>query len=656
MVDGPRVPISSKSVPTAGVDYLYGIKGSNAVVKVHSPIFNIKDYGATGDGTTNDRTAFQTCLTAANAVGGGVVYIPLGRFRLAGNASEMLIMYSNTTIRGAGDGSVIFFDDRDTVARSGNDMLSCSNTSNIAFEHFKIEGTALTYTNETNQKQCLTGSVIDGLRMIGVTIEKTRYMATAFSYVKNAVVIGNRLDYIVRDGIRFTNSDNVIVTANNLRRVGDDAIALHSLDAATTPSAGFVVTGNTLEACQGVKVLGAKILSIRDNIFRRTLRSPIVVEMPNTGTEGNTPQFYVDVCDNIITDTFGSRGANYNILVGTKAGRSDGGTGTDYGVTARPLDYNYINDINTGTVVNVGMKGVRVSGNVIARTLKNVANYSLWGYGQLFDRTTTNFLSDPAITDTDFQEHGILLYGPIDGLSVSQNKISGLGTGYDAIEINISGTANLIDYSDAVISENELIDCPGVGINCSAAGSGNGAKQIIIRNNVFDLDPYFRAATHNADNTWSATGGVVGIYTANVQGLIAGGNIFKNCGRTGIETAEVIEVSANIAYGDFAGSGDNASNKGVRQLPSAAANLIVPIDGDPTSGTYGQISNNVLTISSTMPTSGKYCAGHRVIASSPAVAGAGGSQYMITGWWRVSTGTGHVLDTDWRELRTLTGT
>jgi hypothetical protein len=51
---------------------------------------NVRDYGATGDGTTNDTAAVQAALTAAANAGGGVVWLPRGTFAcntLAQNAA-----------------------------------------------------------------------------------------------------------------------------------------------------------------------------------------------------------------------------------------------------------------------------------------------------------------------------------------------------------------------------------------------------------------------------------------------------------------------------------------------------------------------------------------------------------------------------------------
>jgi hypothetical protein len=53
------------------------------------PVYNVADYGATGDGSTNDRTAIYNCYTAAKAAypNGSVVYFPadqgIGRYKIS---------------------------------------------------------------------------------------------------------------------------------------------------------------------------------------------------------------------------------------------------------------------------------------------------------------------------------------------------------------------------------------------------------------------------------------------------------------------------------------------------------------------------------------------------------------------------------------------
>lgn len=47
--------------------------------------FVVTNYGATGDGTTDDTAAIQATINAAIAAGGGVVYFPAGKYLIAGS-------------------------------------------------------------------------------------------------------------------------------------------------------------------------------------------------------------------------------------------------------------------------------------------------------------------------------------------------------------------------------------------------------------------------------------------------------------------------------------------------------------------------------------------------------------------------------------------
>ena len=57
-------------------------------------VFNVKSYGAVGNGSTDDRTALNNANTAA-AASGGTVYFPGGTYRVA----SALTFSSNVTLQ-----------------------------------------------------------------------------------------------------------------------------------------------------------------------------------------------------------------------------------------------------------------------------------------------------------------------------------------------------------------------------------------------------------------------------------------------------------------------------------------------------------------------------------------------------------------------------
>jgi hypothetical protein len=615
-------------------------------------IVSITDFGAVGDGVFDCTAAIQAGLDYLNSKGGGTLWIPDGRFRKLDVASTQLIVHSNTTIRGNGDSSVIFFDDRPTVPRSGNDLFMVRDAENVTFESFRVEGTLLTHLVETNQKQCFAGRKITNLAMRNVTIEKVRFMATSFEEVENATIAGCKFRHVLRDGARCANSQNVFITDNLFQWVADDAVAVHSIDSAAVPGSHVIVSDNILEGCQGIKALGGKSIVIANNVIRRCVRNPILVGLPASGPEGRSPVFAVDISNNVITDAFGDHGTNSYILIINEQSQNKVTGNLQPGLSSPPYSYNYLNALDPTKVV-VAETSIKISDNILMRTLPDGVHYTAWGYGRLFDQKPGLF-SDPLITEATFQTHGIEINGPASNVQITNNQISGMGKGMSAILLTADTINNHLDLRNIVISGNIINDCPGIGVNCSNLGSGQGAKHVIVSSNLFDLDPFFRAPSHNADNTWTSLD-VNAIAIQNTFGVAIGGNTFKNTAQTGIGGNNP-ETFANIAYSDFTAPFNTATNKGVRSVPSASVNVIVPIDGDPTSPTFGQILNPVLSRNHAMPSSGRYLMGHRVWCDSPSLIGTAGSHYFVLGWLRITTGSNHVLNTDWVEMRVPVGT
>lgn len=74
-----------------------------------SLVFDVKAYGAAGDGTTDDTAAIQSAVDAAHTAGGGEVWFPAGTYKLVTNPIKLysgttptIVAYSNIFLRGAG--------------------------------------------------------------------------------------------------------------------------------------------------------------------------------------------------------------------------------------------------------------------------------------------------------------------------------------------------------------------------------------------------------------------------------------------------------------------------------------------------------------------------------------------------------------------------
>src|SRR5512138_2474280 len=67
-------------------------------------VVSVKDFGAVGDGVTDDTAAIQAALDAIAARGGGTVLLPAGVFIVSpSGGTRWLRVGSDTTVQGAGD-------------------------------------------------------------------------------------------------------------------------------------------------------------------------------------------------------------------------------------------------------------------------------------------------------------------------------------------------------------------------------------------------------------------------------------------------------------------------------------------------------------------------------------------------------------------------
>ncbi|HVB56423.1 MAG TPA: hypothetical protein VNE63_08340 [Candidatus Acidoferrales bacterium] len=170
-------------------------------------VFNVKAYGALGDGTTNDSPAFQAAYNAAVAAGGGTVLIPptsscylfnqaINMTSTAGLAMQVIIQ---GTTRGRGG------------AGSGATDLICANTGGIVFDLAGSNGISFYNIAVTSQHGVTNPSLIgiyvardssgnggQGIKVIDSVFDMvTHSSGTTYSF--GAYLYASEDDYFTRD-------------------------------------------------------------------------------------------------------------------------------------------------------------------------------------------------------------------------------------------------------------------------------------------------------------------------------------------------------------------------------------------------------------------------------------------------------------------------
>jgi hypothetical protein len=92
---------------------------------IQGAVFNVLDYGATGNGSTDDRAACQAAINAAVAAGGGAVYFPAGTYILNSVASldttpNGLLIPDTNGVFDTDKGITLFGEGIDSVLKAGN--------------------------------------------------------------------------------------------------------------------------------------------------------------------------------------------------------------------------------------------------------------------------------------------------------------------------------------------------------------------------------------------------------------------------------------------------------------------------------------------------------------------------------------------------------
>jgi hypothetical protein len=241
-------------------------------------VFNVKDFGATGDGSTNDLPAFNAAATAMLTYGGGCIYMPAPAvsYKLAGVWTITQTTNSQSIcLRGDGPGvTKLFF----SSASNGVEIIASvaqtegATTSNVVtVEDFSIC---------SSQEGIYKGLKISGLNVngssIGYEIRRISFEGyTVTKYWKDAIHLINCPNAVIKS-IRTVSRDNSVAN-------GGDAILLDSTapEVNRSPTVCDISNVNVQGHAYGIRVIGS-------NTWEGVTVSESTFVLVNTGIYWNT--------------------------------------------------------------------------------------------------------------------------------------------------------------------------------------------------------------------------------------------------------------------------------------------------------------------------------------------------------------------------------
>lgn len=260
---------AATSAPAAGA-----ISSTSASKTQPAGSLNVEDFGAVGDGKTDNTQALNAAMQAAKADGKSV-YIPEGTFNHSG-----VINADGVKVEGAGTGTDLHATDANNAAikltGDGGSIANLKTTVSASDRSSQPDAAAILLqgTNNASVSNVMTvGAGSNGIRLDGAA---------------NSTISGNAVTGSNADGIAMMNgSTNNHITNNVIDQAGDDAISSDSYLGDKVQNSGNVVENNAIQnnryGRSGVSMGGANDV-FRNNYVQNAAEHSVM----KGGTDSNS--------------------------------------------------------------------------------------------------------------------------------------------------------------------------------------------------------------------------------------------------------------------------------------------------------------------------------------------------------------------------------
>ena len=152
---------------------------------IQGSTFNVQDYGATGDGTTDDTVAIQAAAAAVQANGGGTLYFPAGTYSVFGNTTGNLCAFTGLDgIACIGYGATIAVPASKVITASEGIFFRFDSCTNIFVDGFATDGPVLDVSSSTVKGYEFVRCV-NGCKNISMPHNKVKNSLAGFITSKN---------------------------------------------------------------------------------------------------------------------------------------------------------------------------------------------------------------------------------------------------------------------------------------------------------------------------------------------------------------------------------------------------------------------------------------------------------------------------------------